>query len=227
MCNVLSTKETTLNNMIDTINFLSFQVHGSAGGHKASDGVAGTVEEVLTFLESLIGLPPTEIFAKIFPGIASMANIHPMIVHFPIALLIAFFMVDFFGTLFRKDNWRRLASGFLYLGTVAAGAAVAAGLSAEETVDHGENVHLILEQHEFIGISILCLSILLSIWRLLSGGIVKGISNIIHTFMAAVLVILIMLGADLGGLMVYKYGVAVEAVKVTSSDYFQEHTHSH
>lgn len=213
--------------MIDTINFLSFQVHGSAAGHKASDGVAGSVEKFLTFLESLVGLSPTEVFATIFPGIASMANIHPMIVHFPIALLIAFFIVDLFGTLFRKDNWRGVASGFLYLGTVGAGAAVAAGLSAESTVDHGENVHLILEQHEFIGISILCLSTLLSVWRLLSGGIIKGVSNVIYTFMAAVLTILIVLGADLGGLMVYKYGVAVEAVKVTSLDYFQEHTHSH
>jgi hypothetical protein len=36
-----------------------------------------------------------------------------------------------------------------------------------------------------------------------------------------------MLGADLGGLMVYKYGVAVEAVEVTAMDYFHEHTHSH
>jgi len=39
--------------------------------------------------------------------------------------------------------------------------------------------------------------------------------------------ILLVLGADLGGLMVYKYGVAVEVVEVTSMDYFHEHTHSH
>ncbi|MCK5831527.1 MAG: DUF2231 domain-containing protein [Methylococcales bacterium] len=227
MCNALNTEETTLNTIIDTINFLSFQIHGSAAGHKSSDGVAGYVEAFLTFLESLIGLSPTEIFAKILPGITSMANIHPIIVHFPIALLIAFFIVDLFGILLRKDNWRGVASGLLYLGTIGAGAAVAAGLIAARTVDHGENVHLILAQHEFIGISILSISALLSIWRLLSGGIVKGASNIFYTFTSAILTLLIVLGADLGGLMVYKYGVAVDAVKVTSLDYFKEHTHSH
>lgn len=214
--------------MIDTYNFLSFQVHGSAGpGHKAHDGVAGDVEQLLTFLESLIGLSPTEMFSAIMPGVSAMANIHPIVVHFPIAFLSAFFLMDLLGALFRKQNWQQLATGLLYLGTLAAAAAVAAGLMAANTVEHGENVHLILERHEFLGITVLCLSAFLSLWRLLSGGIIKGPANVIFIMFAAVLNILMIFGADLGGVMVYKHGVAVEAVEVTSMDYFQEHTHSH
>ena len=213
--------------MFDTTQFLSFQVHGSAAGHKADDGVAGGVEVLLTFLESLIGLSPAEMFSVFFPGFSSLVNIHPLIVHFPIALLVAFFTVDLLGAAFKKANWRSVATGMLYLGTIMAGAAVAAGLAAESTVEHGANVHEILEVHKSIGISILCLSAVLSIWRLLSKGVIKGLSNIPYFLMSFLLVILVTLGADLGGLMVYKYGVAVEAVKVTSIDYFQEHTHSH
>jgi uncharacterized membrane protein len=56
---------------------------------------------------------------------------------------------------------------------------------------------------------------------------IRGVSNMIFILFAAILTVLIMLGADLGGMMVYKYGVAVEAVEVESIDYFQEHTHSH
>lgn len=214
--------------MIDMNNFLSFQVHGSAGaGHKASDGVAGGVESFLTFLESLVGLSPAEMFSSIMPGISAMANIHPLVVHFPIAFLVAFFIMDLLGSMVQKDSWRQLATGLLYLGTLAAGAAVAAGLMAEGSVEHGENVHLIMERHQLFGISVLCLSVVLSLWRLLSGGIVRGVSNIVFIIFAALLNILLMLGADLGGLMVYKHGVAVEAVEVTSMDYFHEHTHSH
>jgi uncharacterized membrane protein len=213
--------------MIDVNYFLSFQVHGTAGGHKAGDGIAGNVAEFLTFLESLVGLTASEMFSIILPGTASMANIHPLLVHFPIAFLVAFFIVDLTGSLLRNDNWRQLAGGLLYLGTIFAGAAVAAGLMAEATVEHGENVHLILERHKFIGISVLCISVLLSIWRLLSGGIIKGVANGLYLLFAIVLNILIILGADLGGLMVYKYGVAVEAVEVRAMDYFLEHTHSH
>jgi len=214
-------------NMIDMNNFLSFQVHGGAGGHKAGDGVAGGVEALLTFLESLVGLSASEMFVVIMPGISAMANIHPMVVHFPIALLVMFFLLDFIASILQKDNWRHVAGGMLYLGTIAAACAVAAGLMAEGAVEHGENVHLIMERHEFFGISILCLSVVLSIWRLLNGGPIKGVSNIAFLMFAALLNVFIMLGADLGGLMVYKYGVAVEAVELTTMDYFQEHTHSH
>jgi len=214
--------------MIDTYNFLSFQVHGSAGpGHKADDGVAGSVEQLLTFLESLIGHSPSEMFSAIMPGVSAMANIHPIVVHFPIAFLSAFFIMDLLGALFSKQSWQQLATGLLYLGTLAAGAAVAAGLMAENTVEHGENVHLILERHELLGITVLCLSGFLSVWRLLSGGIIKGPANFIFIMFAAVLNIVMIFAADLGGTMVYKHGVAVQAVEVTSMDYFLEHTHSH
>jgi uncharacterized membrane protein len=214
--------------MIDMNNFLSFQVHGSAGaGHKAGDGVAGGVEELLTFIESLIGLSPVEMFSAIMPGISSMANLHPVAVHFPLAFLFAFFVMDLLGSLLKKQSWRELATGLLYLGTLTAGIAVAVGLMAEASVEHGENVHLILERHKLFGISVLSLSVFLSIWRLASGGIVNGASNIVFILLAGLLNILMLLGADLGGLMVYKYGVAVEAVEVTAMDYFQEHTHSH
>lgn len=214
--------------MININNFFSFQfqIHGG-GGHKASDGVAGGVAEFLTFIESLIGLSPAEIFSVVLPGISAMANIHPMVVHFPIALLLLFFIVDFLGSIFSANNLRQFASGLLYLGTVSAGLAVAAGLIAESSVEHGENVHLILQRHEFFGLAILSLSLVLSIWRLVSGGVISGFSNFIFLLIASVLSVFIFLGADLGGLMVYKHGVAVEAVKVTSMDYFHEHTHSH
>ncbi len=213
--------------MIDVNNYLSVQVHGAAGSHNASDGVTATIDTVLTFLESLIGLTPSEMFTNVLPGVSSMANIHPLVVHFPIAFLLAFFVVDLIGTLIQKDNLRQLAGGLLYLGTISAAAAVVAGLVAESTVEHGENVHLIIERHEFFGISVLCLSIVLSIWRFFSKSVINGGANLLFLMLAAMLNVFIVLGADLGGLMVYKHGVAVEAVEITSMNYFHEHTHKH
>ncbi len=213
--------------MIDVVNFLSFQVHGSSAGHKASDGVAGGVEQFLTFVESLIGLSPSEIFSTIMPGVSSLVNVHPLVVHFPIAFLMAFFMLDLIGTIIKQDSWRLVASGLLYLGAIGAAMAVVAGLMAAGSVEHGDNVHLIMQRHKVFGFSILGLSVMLSIWRLLSAGIIKGSANIVFLVLAALLNGLVALGADLGGLMVYKHGVAVEAVEVNMTDYFHEHTHSH
>ena len=137
-----------------------------------------------------------------------------------------FFIVDVVASMAKKEQWRELAGGLLYLGTIAAAMAVAAGFLAGSTVEHGDNVHLILERHESFGVSILCLSLILSIWRFFSDRM-TGVANVLFLLFAALLNVFIMLGADLGGVMVYKYGVAVEAVEVTAMDYFHEHTHSH
>lgn len=211
--------------MIELYRFLNFQVHGNADGH--GGGFSKGVEELLTFIESLVNMQPVEMFAALLPGVAAMSNIHPLVVHFPIALLSLFILLDVFGWLLRKQAWRRFAGGLLYLGTVTAGLAVIAGLIAEETVAHGQNVHEILEKHELFGFSILTLSAVLSIWRFFSGGLVKGAANILYFLFSIILMVLIIIGADLGGLMVYKYGVAVEAVEKVSQQHFHEHNHSH
>lgn len=204
-------------------NFLSFQVHGNAG----QGGIVGFVDSFLTFLEGLSGKSMTDIFTELMPGIAAMDNIHPMLVHFPIALITCFFILDFFGTVFKKTHWRDLAGGLLYLGTIFSVLTVIAGFAAEDSVAHGGNVHQIMERHEILGISILSLATLLSIWRWLARGQIKGEINLFYLLLSAVLCVLLALGADLGGLMVYKYGVAVEAVAVDMEEAFKEHTHDH
>ena len=203
-------------------NFLSFQIHGNS----EHEGISGSINVFLTFLETLAEKSGIEIFRLIMPGITAMDNIHPLLVHFPIALLISFFMVDFMGTVLKKTNWRDIASGLLYLGTISALFAVIAGFIAADSVVHGENVHAIMGKHKTLGLSVLSLAFVLSSWRLLAGGKIKGEVNFLYLFLSAILSILITLGADMGGLMVYKFGVSVEAVEISAEENaFQEHSH--
>ncbi len=204
-------------------NFLFFQIHGNSG----HEGIAGSIDVFLTFLETLSGKSGGDIFTLIMPGITAMNNIHPLLVHFPIALLISFFMVDFMGSVFKKTNWRGIASGLLYLGTISALFAVIAGFIAADSVAHGENVHAIMDRHKTLGLSVLSLAFILSSWRLLAGGKIKGEVNFLYLFLSAILSILITLGADMGGLMVYKFGVSVKAAEIDTENAFQEHSHNH
>jgi uncharacterized membrane protein len=201
-------------------NFLSFQIHGGAdqGG-----GIVESISSLLAFFENLSTQGPGDIFSSIMPGIAGMENIHPLLVHFPIAFLSAFFALDLVGTLAKKPHWRSVASWFLYSGTVAALFTVIAGLIAANSVPHGQNVHDIMERHEQIGISVLSLAVVLSIWRMKSGSIIRGGANNFFLILSALLCALMMLGADLGGLMVYHYGVAVKAVPVSQDSYSHVH----
>jgi uncharacterized membrane protein len=151
----------------------------------------------------------TDFIAQFFPGLAAMANVHPLLVHFPIALLSSFFVLELLAVFSRKNENLRIASAWLlYLGTLGAFAAVAAGLWAEATVAHSEELHAVIERHEKFGFAVLSIAILLSVWRLSNNGHFSRPGRIVYLLVTSGLVLVMVLGADLGGLLVYRYGVA-------------------
>jgi uncharacterized membrane protein len=193
------------------MNYLSFSIHGNADGHNE---LLEMLTGILGFFEGLTANGGGANGSNFLEGISSLANIHPLLVHFPIAFLSLFVVIDLIGTTTKKSDLRKFAGGLLYLGTFFAGLTVWAGFHAAETIQHGHNVHEIMERHEHLGISILGLSLALSAWRLRRSVEGFGIYNVLSIILAGVLIF----GADLGGLMVYKYGVAVEAVTVSPED---------
>ncbi len=151
---------------------------------------------------------------NLFPGIASMQNFHPLFVHYPIALLSVFVLVEFLGVVFKCETCLKAGSWFLYFGTLAAIAAVAAGYYAASTVPHPESVHDIMEDHEHIMVAVLIMSLVLSFWRLFARRTLSSAkTHLVYLFVAFVMFVTMSFGADYGGLMVYKYGVGGTAVK--------------
>lgn len=159
-----------------------------------------------------------------FEGIRELPNIHPLIVHFPIALFSVFLLAEFINFFINSEGLRSAASYTLYLGTLAAAATVLAGWRAESTITHTDAVHSIMESHEAFGITVLVIGIILSVWRLKRGRKFSPIERLVHLILAFVAVVVLSLGADLGGLMVYRYGVGVKAVKVEGR---HDHSGSH
>ncbi len=204
-------------------DYLSIGVHGGAD---SGGGIAGGVSGLLTFLESLVRQSPAETFVSVLPGISALQNVHPLFVHFPIALISLFFLIDVVGSLAQRAEWRQIAGWFLYLGTGFAAVTVAAGLVAAASVAHGGNVHEIMENHEHLAISVLSLSVVLSAWRLLAKGLIVGPANTLYLLLATILCGLLVFTADLGGLMVYKYGVSVAAADQLNQAAAQAHSHS-
>jgi len=189
--------------MLET-NF-SFHVHGGS----SSDGFYGYIEYLLLAIEKMFTKGPDELFSTFFPGFAAMPNFHPLIVHFPIAFLTMFFFLDVAGTLTRHENWRRIASVLLYFGVIGVLCAVAAGIHAASTISHGEAAHKVMEKHEQLGLIVAFLTITLAVWRIIVGEKLKWFANIIHLGIAALILLIMTIGADLGGLLVYEYGVGV------------------
>jgi uncharacterized membrane protein len=218
--------------MFTITNVGSLQIHGG-GSHES--GIIELVNDFLVFLGNLSGHSGGEIFDMLMPGIASMANFHPLFVHFPIALLSMFFLIEVICVSFHKETWQVLSNGLLYSGTVFAALAVYLGFRAAETVPHDDLAHAIMERHESIGVAILILAGFLSVWRWASNKNLNIQLKALFLVFSAILNSLILFGADLGGLMVYGHGVGVKVVAIDSktieseseSDHDHDHNHDH
>ena len=145
------------------------------------------------------------------PGVRHLQNIHPLVVHFPIAFLTGAALLYALAWVFRREWLAETAFALLVLGTISAGAAVATGLYAEDGVMISLSVrqHL-LEHHEQLMIATLAVSFVLTVWAALGKGVpAKG-----RPFFALLFLILLGLmtfGADYGARMVYDYNAGGNA----------------
>jgi hypothetical protein len=88
-------------------NFLSLQVHGNTDN---SVDFLTSLETLLSFLTGLAHKPASDIFSSLLPGLSALENIHPLLVHFPIALLTSFFLIEIIASFRSKPHYQQLAS---------------------------------------------------------------------------------------------------------------------
>jgi uncharacterized membrane protein len=147
----------------------------------------------------------------VFPGVQHLQNIHPLLVHFPIALLSAATLMYWLGFLARRESWLWTGLWTLVLGALGAAAAVGSGLYAEPGVMLAPSVKTaLLADHKRIMIAVLILSALLALWAMAARPMpARGRGVFLATLV--VVVALIAKGADYGGRMVYDYNAGGNA----------------
>jgi len=150
-------------------------------------------------------------FETILPGVQHLQNIHPLLVHFPIAFLTGAALFYILAWSFRNQTFASTGFLLLILGTLAAGAAVGTGLYGEEGVMVSRSVreHL-LEVHEELMLVTLGLSVLLAGWALIARPFPRK-KRILFLFSLLVLLGIMTVGADYGARMVYDYNAGGNA----------------
>ncbi|MHB1688132.1 MAG: DUF2231 domain-containing protein [Ignavibacteriaceae bacterium] len=150
-----------------------------------------------------------------------LAQLHPKIVHFPIALLSVYVLLEITGVIFKKDLFSKTAHLILLLGVLGALAAVLTGNQAED-VAHlwhklGANINLdAIENHSdyanitlwyFAGLLVLRTFVVLN----------KKFTG----YLKYIFVVLSLLGlffiyqtGNYGGKLVYDYGVGTQLKKM-------------
>lgn len=149
-------------------------------------------------------------------------ELHPMLVHFPIAFLLG-------GVVFLLWAWRRpnemrhrAAAGMLLAGMILGWLAAAAGGLAYFTVPaHTEEGHILMYWHLGLGLAMLALFTWVSItrWRSRTTGATRP-----QLIAAIVGVVLLMFTGYVGGSIVYHHGAGVDP-KILAREIREGHTH--
>jgi len=142
-------------------------------------------------------------------GAEELINIHPLFVHFPIALLLTSVAFYLLGSVFKKEELLTAGKWALYFGALSAAVTVWTGLEAAKTAPHGGGTHEMMMAHQYIGYTVLGLSILLSLWVFLSKVSIPSKGRPVFLGGLILMSLILVQGADLGGRMVFLNGVGV------------------
>ncbi|MGO9137035.1 MAG: DUF2231 domain-containing protein [Syntrophales bacterium] len=148
---------------------------------------------------------------NLLPGIQHLQNIHPLVVHFPIAFLCGSALFYLLALLNSKEAMATTAFSLLIVGSLGAAAAVGTGIYAEPSVILAPSVRgYLLEKHENLMILTLCVSAIMVTWAIIARPFPRKGRALFVLLLFALLGVM-SVGADYGARMVYDYNAGGHA----------------
>ena len=144
-------------------------------------------------------------------GAQHLQNIHPLVIHFPIAFLMGAALFYFAAWVFKKDDWAKTGFWVLVLGALSLAVSVGTGLYAEQGVMIALSVRekLLLPHKQYMIVaSAICL--IATVWAVIARPFPKK-GRILFLILLLAMVGTMTAGADFGGRMVYDYNAGGDA----------------
>lgn len=165
------------------------------------------------------------LIGTVLPGLTSVLSIHPLLVHFPLGLLPVALLLQLLGLRRERETWSGHARVCLYLGTLGAIFAVAAGFLAANDLGHNAPGHDLVHTHRNITIGATLLAIGTSVLARRRGARPAARDRAVAIGLAVTTTVLA-LGADRGANLVYGHGMGVRHDPVAAMAP-RRHDHDH
>jgi uncharacterized membrane protein len=148
-----------------------------------------------------------------------LSQLHPKVVHYPIALFVIYALLETIGVLFKKDFFSKSAYLILFLGTLGAIAAVLTGNSAADVIHQLNKSKIIIpysavsEHSDYANFTIWFFSglLVLRTFVVLKKNFLGAI-RIAFVILSFIGVFLVYKTGELGGRLVYKYGAGTDFI---------------
>jgi uncharacterized membrane protein len=151
-------------------------------------------------------------------------EIHPALIHFPIAFLLGGLLIDLYARIRPRESLTRVASGLLVAGVVSGLVAAGAGLVSYYTVPaHTEAAHEQMDAHMVLAGAALGLFALVAVGRWMRRTKPAGAATLVGGMAASALLVS---AAMLGGKTVYQGGAGVDP-QILAPAIVQGHHHHH
>jgi len=159
-----------------------------------------------------------------FRGLGQVFNIHPVFVHFPIALFPTALLFYAIGVLGRKDRFLFAAQISLGLAFLSVIVTVITGLLALESFPHNETIHNMMMTHQKVGYTILVFGGILFVWSFFKKEETPKLPKLFLALLAFT-VLMVLQNGDLGGRMVFVEGAAVRNATPLMEENHHHHHH--
>ena len=144
-------------------------------------------------------------------GAQHLQNIHPLVVHFPIGLLMGAVLFYFAAWVFKKEDWAKTGFWVLLLGALSLAVSVGTGLYAEQGVMVALDVRqkLLLPHKQYmIATAVICF--IATLWAIMARPFPKK-GRVIFLILLLAMIGAMTIGADFGGRLVYDYNAGGNA----------------
>ncbi len=149
-----------------------------------------------------------------------LADLHPLIVHFPIAIYVIYVVFEITGIFYKENHFTKTAQYLLLVAVITAVLSALTGNQAEDIaskvlLNNSSEIEEAIEEHESIANIFIWFTTFLFVCRtylLLKKNLLRKY-RIIIAVISVIGLFLIWETAEHGGRLVYKYGIGTEVIK--------------